>query len=262
MICDLAKMCAHFAGVPVINVPTSSATCASYTPFSIRYTPDGRTVGPLHYGNEVGAVIADTAVIAAQPVRLFLAGVFDALAKFLEIKQTFNEKVEKYPIGLDYAYFMSKHSYALLIDKTRKCIDDMEKGIISDDVENIIFTLIASTGTISGIARGTNQSALAHKFYYATKTLFPKSSRPYLHGEIVGIGLVLQNHFNGDEENNESLIELMKNYNMPYRIKDIGIEKTDEVFNKYYDLIANSDAVDPEDKQKFGRSWRYFWDLL
>lgn len=157
---------------------------------------------------------------------------------------------------------MSKHSYALLIDKTRKCIDDMEKGIISDDVENIIFTLIAATGTISGIARGTNQSALAHKFYYATKTLFPKSSRPYLHGEIVGIGLVLQNHFNGDEENNESLIELMKNYNMPHRLEDIGIEKTEDVFNKYYELIANSDVIDPDDKQKFGRSWRYFSDLL
>ena len=49
---------------------------------------------------------------------------------------------------------------------------------------------------------------------------------------------------------------------MPYRLEDIGIEKTEEVFNKYYELIANSDAIAPEDKQKFGKSWRYFWDLL
>ena len=262
VICDFAKLCGYFASLPVINVPTSSATCAAYTPLTIRYTPDGRTVGSRHYAYEVNGVVVDTAVIAAQPVRLFLAGVFDALAKFLEIKQRFNEQTTEYELGLDYAYIMSKYSYKLLDDKTQKCLDDMEKGEISADLENVIFTTIAATGNISGIARGSNQSALAHKFYYATRTLFPESSRPYLHGEIVGIGLVLQNHFNGDEENNKSLIELMKNYNMPYRLEDIGIEKTEEVFNKYYDLIANSDAIDPEDKQKFGRSWRYFWDLL
>lgn len=45
VICDFCKLTAHFAAIPVINVPTSSATCASYTPFSIRYTTEGKTVG-------------------------------------------------------------------------------------------------------------------------------------------------------------------------------------------------------------------------
>ena len=43
--------------------------------------------------------------------------------------------------------------------------------------------------------------------------LFPESSKPYLHGEIVGVGLLIQNHFNGEEENNKMLLELMKKYN-------------------------------------------------
>ncbi len=86
---DFAKLCAHFAKLPVINIPTSSATCAAYAALSIRYTPEGKTVGSLHYENEVNAVIADTWILANQPIRLFLAGVFDALAKFVEIKQRF-----------------------------------------------------------------------------------------------------------------------------------------------------------------------------
>lgn len=225
VICDFAKFCGYFAKLPVINIPTSSATCAAYTPLTIRYTPDGKTIGSLHYGYEVNGVIADSSVIGAQPVRLFLAGVFDALAKFLEIKQRFNEETTKYPIGLDYAYVMSKYSYKLLNDKTQKCLSDMEKGVISDDVENVIFTSIAATGNISGIARGSNQSALAHRFYYATRTLFPEASKPYLHGEIVGIGLVLQNHFNGEEENNKYLLELMKNYDMPCCLKISRLKK-------------------------------------
>ena len=98
VICDFAKLCGYYANVPVINIPTSSATCAAFTPLSVRYTESGKTVGSLHYEYEVDCVIADTEIISAQPVRLFLAGVFDALAKFVEIKQRFNEKTEKSPL--------------------------------------------------------------------------------------------------------------------------------------------------------------------
>lgn len=262
VICDFAKLCGYFGGYPVINIPTSSATCAAYTPLTVRYTPEGRTVGSLHYENEVNCVIADTSVIAAQPVRLFLAGVFDALAKFVEIKQRFNIGVEKYPIGLDYAYVMSEYSYKLLIDKTQKCIFDMENGEISDDVENIIFTTIAATGVISGIARGSNQTAVAHKFYEATRFLFPEGSKPFTHGEIVGIGLIVQNHFNGEEENNRILFDLMKKYNMPCSITDMGIEKTDDNFNKYYEKISSSTAIETEEeKLRLKKSLEYFWEV-
>ncbi len=262
VICDFAKVCGYYAKLPVINIPTSSATCAAYTPLSVRYTPDGKTVGSLHYSYEVNAVIADTQVISAQPVRLFLAGVFDALAKFVEIKQRFNEDTKEYPIGLDYAYVMSKYSYKVLNEKTQSCIYDMEKGEISDDVDKLIFTTIAATGVISGVARGSNQTALAHKFYETTRFLFPESARPYLHGEIVGVGLLLQNHFNGEQENNTALLELMKKYNMPYRLEDIGVTKTDETFDKYYEKICNSSAIESqEESKKFVTSLKYLWEL-
>ncbi len=262
VICDFAKLCGYFAKLPVINIPTSSATCAAYTPLSVRYTPDGKTVGSLHLGYEVDAVIADTEVIAAQPVRLFLAGVFDALAKFVEIKQRFNEKTTKYPLGLDYAYVMSKYSFDLLNEKTQKCIDDIARGEISDDVENVIFTSIAATGVISGIARGSNQTAVAHKFYEAVRFLFPDSSKPYLHGEIVGVGLLIQNHFNGEEENNKMLLELMKKYNMPCSIGDMGIEKTENNFNKYYEKISSSSAIETEEEKiRLKKSLKYLWEV-
>lgn len=191
-----------------------------------------------------------------------LEGVFDALAKFIEIKQNFNEETQKFPLGFDYAYFMSKHSYDVLIKKTQKCLDDMAASVISDDVEKVIFTAIAATGNISGIARGSKQAALAHKFYYVTRYLFPEKSRPYLHGEIVGVGLILQNHFNGEEENNKFLLELMKKYNMPHKLEDIGIEKTEQTFNKYYEKVCGSDElVNDEEYERFERALRYLWEV-
>jgi len=262
VICDFAKLCAFFAKLPVVNVPTSSATCAAYTPLSVRYTPEGRTVGTLHYGYEVNAVIADTAVIAGQPVRLLLAGVFDALAKFVEIKQRFTEETEEYPMGLNYAYALAKTSYQELNNMTPKCIEDMKKGVLSREVENVIFTSIAATGVISGIARGSNQCAVAHKFYEITRTLFPDSARPYLHGEIVGIGLLLQNHFNGEEGNNTALLELMKKNNMPCRLEDIGVSKTEEAFRQYYERLCATSAIETEEESiRLKTSLNYLWRI-
>lgn len=265
VLMDFAKLCADFAGVKVLNIPTSSATCAAYAPLSVRYTPDGRTIGSKHYDYEVGGVIVDTKIISAQPVRLFLSGVFDAMAKFLEIKQRFSgDTSQKYPMGLDYAYVMAKHSFELLKDKTTKCIEDMKSGDITDDVENVIFTTIAATGVISGIARGSNQAALAHKFYEATRFLFPETAKPYTHGEIVGIGLLLQNHFNGEIEYNDYLFKFMKNNNMPYKITDAGIDNSDVAFEAYYDKICKSSAIDENNADecaRFKKSLEYLWSI-
>ena len=44
-IMDTAKLCAAMTNKFVINIPTSSATCAAYTPLSVTYNERGQTVG-------------------------------------------------------------------------------------------------------------------------------------------------------------------------------------------------------------------------
>lgn len=262
VICDFSKLCGYAAKLPVMNVPTSSATCAAYTPLTVRYTREGRTVGSLHYEYEVNAVLVDSAIIAKQPTRLLLAGVFDALAKFLEIKQRFTPDVENYPIGLDYAYGMARDTYAFFVKNTKLALDDIAKGEITYRVENLIFTSIATTGVISGIARGSNQCALAHKFYELTRTLFPEAARPYLHGEIVGVGLLLQNFFNDELEENDLLLELMKNNHMPYRVSDVGITKDQATLEKYFAMLSDSEAMEDAtegDYDKLKKALQYLW---
>ncbi len=264
VIMDFAKLIAYHAGVPVINVPTSSATCAAYTPLSVCYTKEGHTIGTKHFANEVNAVLADSEVISTQPVRLLLSGIFDALAKFVEIKQRFNENTIDFPLGLDWAFVLSQHSFAQLNALTEQCIADTRDGKISQAVERVIFTSIAVTGVISGIARGSNQTALAHKFYENSRVLFFDECKPYLHGEIVGIGLLLQNIFNGEEENNKKLTELMKKHNMPHSIRDIGIDPSEASLNKYYDRICNSSAISKDNTdecKRFMESLRAFWSI-
>lgn len=264
VIMDFAKLVAHYASLPVINIPTSSATCAAYTPLSVRYTPEGHTVGSLHFGREVDAVLVDTSIMMKQPSRLLLSGIFDAIAKFVEIKHRFVGEVSGYPLGLDWAYVLSAHSYTELMKKAEPCLCDMKNEINSDTLEQVVFTAIAVTGVISGIARGSNQTALAHKFYEATRTLFPKESRPYLHGEIVGIGLLLQNKFNGEDQKSRELLDMMKKYNMPSGLSDIGVKPTKENFKAYYGLLEKCSAISEggaDADVKLRDAMTYLWSL-
>ena len=253
VLMDFAKLIGDVAHLPVINIPTSSATCAAYTPLSVCYTPEGRTVGTVHFGYEVSAVLVDTAILAAQPTRLLLAGVFDALAKFLEIKQRYCEESEVNPLGLDWAYHLAKRSYQVLTEKTPGCLSDLKEGKITPAVEEIFFTAIAVTGVISGIARGSNQTALAHKFYEGTRAMFFEESRTYLHGEIVGVGLLLQNHFNGETEHNEFLLSLMKQYDMPSNLLEIGLTPTTAVQQQYFEKLKAGSAIDETDPDELTR---------
>ena len=257
-------MVARLSSLPIINVPTSSATCAAYTPLSVMYTKEGHTVGTVHHEREVDAVLADTAVISTQPPRLLLAGVFDAMAKYLEIKHRYHGKGDDYALGLDYAYAMSVRSFRLLSEKTATCLSDSQKGVCSDAVEQVIFTAIAATGVISGIARGSNQCALAHTFYEITRVLFNESASPYLHGEIVGVGLLLQNYYNGEVERNDELVALMKAYAMPSCPGDLGITRSEESFCEYFNRIKNSSAIHADDRDECDRlaqALRYLWDI-
>ncbi len=262
VLMDFAKLVGDNVKLPVINIPTSSATCAAYTPLSVCYTPEGRTVGTKHFSYEVSAVLADTKVLAQQPTRLLLAGVFDALAKFVEIKQRFDETVEDYPLGLDWAYLMAKRSFAELVEKTEGCLADLKEGKITDRVERLFFITIAVTGVISGIARGSNQTALAHKFYEGARAMYFEQSRSYLHGEIVGVGLLLQNHFNGETENNDFLLSTMKQYGMPSSLPEIGLEPTKEVQQAYFEKLKGGSAIDetnPEELTRLQAGLEYLW---
>lgn len=260
VIMDFAKLVADISFSPIINIPTSSATCAAYTPLSVCYTPDGRTVGSRHYKKEVNCVIADTEIISRQPVRLLLSGVFDSLAKFIEIKQRYNESVTDYPLGLNWAYVLSKGMFFDLCRLTEQAISNPE----SDALEKVVFSLICTTGVISGIARGSNQCALAHKFYEISRKMFFEETRPYLHGEIVGIGLLLQNFFNGETENNEFLLSLAKKHGMPHSVSDMGLSADENTKQIFFEQLSASSAVDSEnpiETEKLARGLDYLFSI-
>ncbi len=259
VLMNFAKLVARIASLPVVNIPTSTATCAAYTPLSVCYTSDWRTVGTSHHKNEVNAVLADTEILIGQPPRLFLAGVFDALAKFLEIRHCYRPEDASFSLGLDYAYALSVRSYEVLSNGTKACLQAMEKGEITELFEQTVFTLIAATGVVSGVARGSSQTALGHKFYEIARALYPSQTRKHLHGELVGIGLLLQNEYNGEPERNCEILSFMRAYDLPHSPRTAGVPMGEESLLAFYEKMMQSNKMKSENGARLRAALEILW---
>ena len=243
-ILDLAKLCAVLGGKHVICVPTSSATCAAYTPLRVTYNERFQAKGTIHHPVEVNAVLADMDILCRQPPRLMAAGAYDALAKMIETAQRFKDRPEsEIDIGMRAAYELSRFTYQRLTEDLPQALQDTAAGIPSKAVYDVVHMSIAITGVISGLARGSNQSAIAHKIYESSRTLFPDIVRSYLHGELVAIGLIAQLYYNGEPEKAVALRSRLRGDSLPASLRDVGIPKTDEALEGFYQILLGSSAM-------------------
>lgn len=218
-IMDLTKLSGKLAGVRVIQVPTISATCAATTCLSVLYDENWSTTGSYYYESEVDSVIVDTEILCRQPYRYAAAGILDSMAKACEIIHH-GEIVER-KSDLYFAYSMAKHIFSRLYAIYPKVIDDIKAGINSKEVEELAFLTIGATGIVSGTARGSFQTAIAHALYEEGRKRYPAQLLPSLHGEIVGVGMRYQCRYTGKYQ--KEVEEILTHTDMPRYLRDIGL---------------------------------------
>ena len=61
-------------------------------------------------------------------------------------------------------------------------LESIKTGTVTDSFERVIFAAIAITGIVSGICKGSNQCAIAHKFYEECRSFFYENTLNFLHG--------------------------------------------------------------------------------
>lgn len=243
-ILDLVKAVGLGNGIPVIAIPTSSATCAACTPLSMIYTDQGAAVRADRYDEEVSLVLADDNILARQPSRLLASGILDSMAKYIEIANGNPDiKLETDDIGRYSAFALAGILYDLLIKYGPQAYKDVSEKRPTKIVHDVTFTSIALTGVVTGLMRSYNQTAIAHSLYGAIRTYYFQESADYLHGEIVAAGLIAQLKFNHNEVHIPQLIDYMKNMHMPLTLQAIGIGCTPENIRVLTDAIYNTRFV-------------------
>lgn len=246
VLMDAGKYAAVKHGLPIIQLPTSAATCAATSALAVLYEKDTRKfVGSMILFKEADAVIVDLDVMIRQPARLLCAGIMDSSAKMIEIPHRMvGREEDEITLGLPIAFDLAKAIYAEFEKHTAGVLEDMEKGEITPRFERAIFYTLAVTGMISGASKNKNQSALAHQFYYHCRRKFVNETAGFIHGELVSAGLIPQMIFNGIDP--EPVVRRLKAMGLPTCFTDVNIPATEENLEYFVNAYCTSGALDED----------------
>ena len=254
---DFGKLVAYYLGSGVVCLPTSISTCAAYSPFSLIYTPEGQTIpGNFCYDYENLAILVDLETMAGQPGRYVVSGMLDAMGKRVEI-QNGHAALPRAgsPLALYAGYLLAGFTFSELEAKIDRVLEDLAAGRTSDDLTDMVFLNIPLTGIISALSRGVGQSAIAHELYYQGRLLFTADVLGALHGEIVGVGILPQLYYNGQEAQIAPFRAFLQRVGAPTCLTEIGFRLTDENYEKLFEAMASSRFVgrDEASRAKFRR---------
>ena len=235
-VLDCGKYIAESLNIPCITIPLSASTCAGWTALSNIYTKNGQFIKDVALRSCPKVLVFDHKFIQTAPSRTLASGIADALAKWYEssiTSSTIDDGLVQQAIQISRVL-----RDQLLIDGEKAYKGDIEN---ITPWRNTIEACGLTAGLVGGIGGEKCRTAAAHAIHNAiTQIITPNK---FLHGEIVGVGLLLQLRLEELKNNNKladqsikQLLVLMKELHLPTTIAELGIN----VFkNQNLDKIAN-----------------------
>lgn len=239
---DTVKCASVFSSLPIITVPTSIATCVATSMVAIMYNDRGQREPAVNLKKEIDVCIADRALIAAAPRRTLASGILDSLAKYPEsLHQKTIDSYKDCSLREYIQVINAKGIYDFLIHEYANVYAGPETGQLFDDM---ILTNLLHTSIVSGFADGSGQLAVAHATYDFMRNYNTEKSAPFLHGEIVAVGLLVQMAFNGFPKETVDEVRLaMKTMHMPCTLKELGYEPSAEHMDFYLEKLSENSNI-------------------
>ena len=168
-------------------------------------------------------LVYDHKFIQTAPSRTLASGIADALAKWYEssiTSSTIQDGIVQQAIQISRVL-----RDQLLIDGEKAFKSQFENH---PSWKNTIEACGLTAGLVGGIGGEKCRTAAAHAFHNAITQII--TTKKFLHGEIVGVGLLLQLRLEEMKNNNKladqsikQLLVLMKELNLPSTIAQLGI---------------------------------------
>ena len=222
-VLDSGKYIADILNIPCITVPLSASTCAGWTALSNIYTKRGQFIKDVALRSCPKILVYDHKFIQTAPSRTLASGIADALAKWYEssiTSSTIDDGLVQQAIQISRVL-----RDQLLINGEKAFKDEFENN---PSWQNTIEACGLTAGLVGGIGGEKCRTAAAHAIHNAiTQIITPNK---FLHGEIVGVGLLLQLRLEEMKNNNKladqsikQLLVLMNALNLPTTIAKLGI---------------------------------------
>ena len=234
-VLDSGKYIADCLNIPCITVPLSASTCAGWTALSNIYTKNGQFIKDVALRSCPKILVYDHKFIQTAPVRTLASGIADALAKWYEssiTSSTIDDGLVQQAIQISRVL-----RDQLLIDGEKAFKGGCENN---PSWTNTVEACGLTAGLVGGIGGEKCRTAGAHAIHNAiTQIITPNK---FLHGEIVGVGLLLQLRLEEMKNNNKladqsikQLLALMRELKLPTTIAELGINVFE---NQNLDKIA------------------------
>lgn len=224
---DTAKLCADALNLPLIIVPSSASSDAPASEIAVVYTADGEYIGSRKLKHNAHLVLVDSEIIVKAPKRLFVAGMGDALATWLEAVACDTSDAPNYiTTGLrrcKAGMAVAKASWDILFSDGRNALMALERGVVTEALENVI----EANTLLSGLGFINTSLATAHGIHSGL-TMVP-STHKYLHGEKVAFGIVCQLVLeNAPKEIVDQVMTFMVDIGLPVTLGQLDVEPTHE----------------------------------
>ncbi|MCD8349720.1 MAG: glycerol dehydrogenase [Planctomycetaceae bacterium] len=236
---DTAKMAANELEMKLVIVPTSASTDAPTSALAVEYTKDGVYVGAVRFKQHTPLVLMDTEIISKAPIRLFVAGMGDALATYIEAMANVYSDMPN-NIGPGYrrcqaAMAICKMCFDILMADGINAKIALESGARTEAVENVI----EANTLLSGLGFENVGTACAHGIHSGLTAL--EATHKFYHGEKVAFGIVVQLVLeNSPTELVDQMLTFMLAIGLPCTLSDLGVEATPENVR----VIAHKTAVE------------------
>ncbi len=222
-VLDAGKILADYLSVPCITVPLSASTCAGWTALGNIYTTEGKFVRDIKLKSCPNILVCDHSFINSAPRNTLSSGIADSLAKWYESSITSSSNKDGI---IQQAIQISR----VLRDQLFIQGEDAYNNPSEDNLSwsNVVEANCLTAGLIGGIGGEKCRTAAAHAIHNAI-TQISSNKRP-LHGEIVGVGILIQLRLEESKNKNKlanqsinQLVKFMKNLNLPTSISQLGI---------------------------------------
>lgn len=224
---DTVKYVANQRNLPFILVPTSASTDAPTSAMSVIYSDEGEHLYCVCHKKGADIVLVDSEIVVQAPVRLFVAGMGDALSTWFEAKANeasghMNEIGKGYRrcllgmeiAGLCYRVIMEYGVIAKLA---------VENGLCTEAVEHVIEANIL----LSGLGFENTGESAAHGIHSGLTAI--ASTNKFYHGEKVAFGTICEMVLeNAPPAQLEEVVGFCYKVGLPITLRDLDVEPTPE----------------------------------
>jgi glycerol dehydrogenase len=187
-VIDLGKACATKTELPCTVVPTVLGSDAACSSVSVIYDDQGQFLEYLDAKRNPERVVVDLQILRASPGRYFAAGIVGALSVFFEVEELLASG------GFSAGHSVTQH-YLDSARRGRRRLLALEPAhlreparLSDEDLDDAVFlSLWASADLFENVGL-----YLAHAVYRGLRGMGLSGPNGYLHGELVGLGLLCQ----------------------------------------------------------------------